>query len=242
MPDGGSLTITTEEVDIDEKFIHMHQEGMIGKYAVITISDTGTGMDENTKENIFEPFFTTKEVGKGTGLGLAMVYGTIKQHNGFINVYSEPGKGTTFKIYLPLAESGVQHKEKDEVTSVSSGNETILLIEDDQAVRRSIKALLEEFGYKVIEAADGDQAITLFRKNKDFLQLVISDVIMPRQSGKEVYDELKKLRPDIKVLFISGYSADILTKKGIAGEGINFISKPINPEVFFRKIREVLDK
>ncbi len=242
MPDGGSLTITTEEVDIDDKFIHMHQEGRIGKYAVITISDTGTGMDENTKGNIFEPFFTTKEVGKGTGLGLAMVYGTIKQHNGFINVYSEPGKGTTFKIYLPLAESGVQHKEKEEVTSVSSGNETVLLIEDDQAVRRSIKALLEEFGYKVIEAADGDQAITLFRKNKDFLQLVISDVIMPRQSGKEVYDELKKIRPDIKVLFISGYSADILTKKGIAGEGINFISKPIHPEIFFRKIREILDK
>jgi CheY-like chemotaxis protein len=242
MPDGGALTITTEEVEINEKFIQMHQEGEIGKYAIITVTDTGVGMDEKTRENIFEPFFTTKEVGKGTGLGLAMVYGTIKQHNGFINVYSEPGKGTTFKIYLPLAESGVQVTEKRESGSMPSGTETILLVEDNEAVRSSIKALLEEFGYNVIKAADGDQAITICRENIDFVQLVISDVIMPRQSGKEVYDELKKIRPDIKVLFISGYPADILTKKGIVGEGINFISKPINPEVFLRKIREVLDK
>jgi PAS domain S-box-containing protein len=242
MPDGGKLTITTEEINIDEHFIRMHQEGEIGKYAVITVTDTGVGMDKKTRENIFEPFFTTKEVGKGTGLGLAMVYGTIKQHNGFINVYSEQGKGTTFNIYLPLAESVVEHMGKNEEAPVASGNEKILLIEDDQDVRRSIKSLLEEFGHTVIEAADGDQAITLFSKNKDFFQLVISDVIMPRQSGKEVYDELKKIRPDIKILFVSGYSADILTKKGIVGEGINFISKPINPEVFFRKIREVLDK
>lgn len=242
MPDGGALTITTEEVSVDEKFIQMHQEGEIGKYAVVTVADTGMGMNEKTRENIFEPFFTTKEVGKGTGLGLAMVYGTIKQHNGFINVYSEPGKGTTFRIYLPLAESGVEYTKKNEADTVASGNEKILLIEDDQAVRKSIKAVLEELGYNVIEAADGDQASTLFRKNKDSVHLVISDVIMPRQSGKEVYDELKKIRPDIKILFVSGHSADILTKKGIMGEEINFISKPINPEVFLRKIREVLDK
>jgi len=242
MPEGGALIMTTRKVDVDDKFIQIHKEGKRGTYAAITVSDTGTGMDNKTIENIFEPFFTTKEVGKGTGLGLAMVYGTIKQHNGFINVQSEPGKGTTFNIYLPLAEPGVEHTEKKEADTIVSGNENILLIEDNQAVRRSIKDLLEEFGYNVMDAADGDEAIALFRENMGFLHLVISDVIMPRQSGKEVYDELKKERPDVKMLFVSGYSADILTKKGIKGEKINFISKPINPDVFLKKVREILDQ
>ena len=241
MPEGGTLTMTIRKVEVDDRFIQMHKEGKRGKYAAIAVSDTGMGMDKKTMENIFEPFFTTKEVGKGTGLGLAMVYGTIKQHNGFVNVHSEPGEGTTFNIYLPLAEPGLEHAEKNGTGTDVSGNENILLIEDNQAVRRSIKDLLQEFGYNVLDAADGDQAIALFRENMASVHLVISDVIMPRRSGKEVYDEFKKERPDIKMLFVSGYSADILTKKGILGEKINFISKPINPDVFLKKVREILD-
>jgi len=241
MPGGGALTMTIREVEVDDKFIQMHKEGKRGTYASITVSDTGIGMDKKTIENIFEPFFTTKEVGKGTGLGLAMVYGTIKQHNGFINVYSEPGEGTTFNIYLPLVEPGVEHTETNETGTAVSGIENVLLIEDNQAVRKSIRDLLQEFGYNVMDAADGGQAIALFKENMGSLHLVISDVIMPGQSGKEVYEELKKERPDIKMLFVSGYSADILTKKGIMGEKINFISKPINPDVFLKKVREILD-
>jgi len=241
MPEGGALTMTIRKEEVDDRFIQMHKEGKRGNYAAITVADTGMGMDKKTMENIFEPFFTTKEVGKGTGLGLAMVYGTINQHNGFINVHSEPGKGTTFNIYLPLAEPGIEHTEKNETGADVSGNENILLIEDNQAVRKSIKDLLQEFGYNVTDAGDGDQAIALFRENTGSVHLVISDVIMPRQSGKEVYDELKKERPDIKMLFVSGYSADILTKKGIMGEKINFTSKPINPDVFLKKVREILD-
>jgi len=241
MPEGGTLTMTTRKVEVDDKFIQMHKDGKRGIYASITVSDTGIGMDKKTMENIFEPFFTTKEVGKGTGLGLAMVYGTIKQHNGFINVYSEPGEGTTFNIYLPLAEPGAGHTEKNETGTDVSGNENILLIEDNQTVRKSIRDLLQEFGYNVMDAADGDQAIALFKENMGSLHLVVSDVIMPGQSGKEVYDELKKERPDIKMLFVSGYSADILTKKGIMGEKINFVSKPVNPDVFLKKVRDILD-
>ena len=242
MPNGGKLTITTEEIEIDEQFIHMHHYGQVGRYAVISVADTGVGMDEKTRENIFEPFFTTKEVGKGTGLGLSMVYGTVIQHDGFIDVYSESGQGTTFKIYLPLAESGVEHTEKQASVPVSSGNETVLLVEDDKYVREATKALLEVFGYTVIEAIDGKSADKIFRENKDLVQLVISDVIMPGQSGKEVYDELKKIKSDLKVLFISGYSADILTKKVVMWEGAHFISKPIIPDTLLKKVRELLDE
>ncbi|MBI5097680.1 MAG: PAS domain S-box protein [Nitrospirae bacterium] len=242
MPHGGVLTVTTEEVEIDEGFIQMNHFGETGRYAVISVADTGVGMDEKTRENIFEPFFTTKEVGKGTGLGLAMVYGTIKQHEGFINVNSEHSKGTTFNIYLPLAKSGVEHKGKQASAPDSSGNETILLVEDDKAVRMSTKALLEESGYTVIDAASGEHAVKLFRENKDLVQLVITDIIMPGKSGKDVYEELQKIRPDTKVLFISGYGADKLAKMGIIEKGINFMPKPLRPDDFSRKIREILDK
>ena len=242
MPDGGVLTITTEEVIVEEQFINMHKEGEIGKYAVITVADTGMGMDEKTKGKIFEPFFTTKEMGRGTGLGLSIVYGIIKQHGGEIHPYSEPGKGTTFKIYLPLAQKESKETVEVELSLPKRGSETILLAEDSADVREVIKITLECAGYKVVEAVDGEDAINRFVENKEKVDLVITDVIMPRKSGKEVYDEIKKIKPLIKVLFTSGYTADILTKKGIVGEGINFISKPIHPEVFFRKIREVLDK
>lgn len=242
MPRGGRLTLTTEEVEVDEQFIRMHRFGEAGKYAVISVADTGKGMDEKTREHIFDPFFTTKEVGKGTGLGLSMAYGMVKQHNGFIDVYSEPGEGTTFRIYLPLAVSSVQVAEKMPSTPFPSGTETILLVEDDDAVREITKTLLEKFGYTVIEAVDGEHAVRLFRENKDVVQLVMSDVIMPKQSGTDMQNELKKIKPDVKVVFISGYTADILAQKEVMDEGLNFISKPLRPDALSRKLREVLDK
>jgi two-component system cell cycle sensor histidine kinase/response regulator CckA len=241
MPRGGRLLITTREEEIDERFIQAHQFGAIGRYAVIAITDFGEGMDKTTQERIFEPFFTTKEVGKGTGLGLAMVYGTIKQHDGFINVSSEPGKGTTFRIYLPTAESPEPQLEKKAVQDIPSGNETLLLVEDDATVRKVTTAFLKQLGYDVIEAEGGEHAIALFRKHRDRVRLVVSDLIMPGLSGKDVHRELRKIRTDIKVLFVSGYAADILKKRGIEDEKVNFIAKPLRPDTLSKKIREVLD-
>ncbi|MBI5664708.1 MAG: PAS domain S-box protein [Nitrospirae bacterium] len=241
MPHGGTLTITTEEIEIDEGFVQTNLLGEVGRYAVISITDTGTGMDEKTKENIFEPFFTTKEVGRGTGLGLSMVYGTIRQHNGFINVYSTPGQGTTFRIYLPLVKAAIQPVVGEAARALSSGDETVLLIEDNEAVRMSTRALLEMSGYTVMEAADGEHAVRIFRQHRDAIQLVISDIIMPGQSGSEVYEELKNINPGLKALFISGYPSDMLTRKGILADGVNFMSKPLRPDVLLKKVRDVLD-
>jgi two-component system cell cycle sensor histidine kinase/response regulator CckA len=242
MPDGGSLTIRTEIVKIGYEFIKAHGYGRPGSYALIIVEDTGQGMAENTKERIFEPFYTTKEVGKGTGLGLSMVYGIIKQHDGYINVYSEPGKGTIFKIYLPLIKSKVEEAKAEDYPIIKRGIETVLIAEDDAQVRELIKEVLEGFGYKVVEAEDGEDAIRVFNKNKNRIQLLILDVIMPKRNGKEVYDEIKKVRPDIKTIFTSGYNADIIHKKGILEERLNVISKPITPDELLRKVREVLDK
>jgi PAS domain S-box-containing protein len=241
MPDGGTLTIITEEVEIDEEFVQMHQYGIAGRYAVITVTDTGVGMDEKTKENIFEPFFTTKEVDKGTGLGLAMVYGTIKQHEGFINVYSEPGKGTTFRIYLPLSGSGFELTEEKASSPVPSGNETILLVEDNMSARIAIKSILEDFGYKVLEAVDGEDGLSMFTEHRERIQLIISDVIMPKKHGREMYEETKKVTPGIKIIFISGYPGEIIDKKSLLEKEMHFINKPVKPDELLRKIREVLD-
>ncbi len=241
MPHGGTLTISAEEVEINGRFIQMHQFGEPGRYAVITVADTGVGMDEKTKKNIFEPFFTTKEVGKGTGLGLAMVYGTIKQHNGYINVYSEPGKGTTFKIYLPLEGPGEQPAEKKGASTVSAGTETILLVEDEEIVRAIMRSLLEESGYTVLEATDGEDGLRLFKENRGKINLVLSDIIMPKMQGREMYEEIKKIAPDIKILFISGYPADFIDQKSFSEKGKNIIDKPVIPDELLRKIREVLD-
>jgi PAS domain S-box-containing protein len=242
MPDGGSLTIRTERIELDHEFIKAHGYGKAGSYALISVEDTGEGIDEKMKERIFEPFFTTKEVGKGTGLGLAMVYGIIKQHAGYINVYSEPGMGTTFKIYLPLIKSKVKEEEVAAPPILKRGTETVVVAEDDTLVREFIKEVLEGFGYKVIEAEDGEETLKVFNENRDKIQLLILDVVMPKKNGKEVYDEIRKLRPDIKAIFTSGYNADIIHKKGILEEGLNFILKPVLPQELLKKAREVLDK
>ena len=242
MAEGGSLFISTELTNIDERFIKTYGYGRAGEYALITVSDTGSGMDQKIKEKIFEPFFSTKEVGKGTGLGLSMVYGIVKQHNGYINVYSEAGRGTTFRIYLPsMREESPDEKEPD-ATDLKGGTETILLAEDDFPVKKYIRELLEGVGYTVIEAGDGKEVLEVFSKYKDTIKMLILDLIMPKMNGKEVFAAIRELNPQVKALFISGYSADILHQKKIVEDGYDVISKPVSSAKLLTKVREVLEK
>jgi PAS domain S-box-containing protein len=243
MPSGGTLTISTGEVEIDDDFIASHGYGELGSYALITVSDTGTGMDVETRSKIFDPFFTTKAVGKGTGLGLSIVYGIIKQHNGYITVASEPGKGAAFNIYLPAVRTRAWKKEPPltDAPGAVEGRETVLITEDDAEVRRITRTVLEDFGYDVREASDGDDAIQKFLKDKDKIKLVILDVIMPRKNGWEVYDEILKINPDIKAIFFSGYNEEMIRRKGTSAETLNFIAKPVCPSEFLKKVREVLN-
>ncbi len=241
MPNGGLLSIETGRIELDEKFVAEHGYGNPGSYALLSVSDTGTGMDEMTRKKIFEPFFTTKEVGKGTGLGLAIIYGIIKQHEGFINVYSGPGKGTTFKIYLPLITASVEKAPPQEIAAPAGGTETVLLAEDDEAMRNLTTLVLVDAGYDVIAARDGEEVIEKYLENKDRIKLVILDVIMPMKNAREVYGEIKKLAPGTKMLFTSGHTAETVHKRGILEEGLNFLSKPASPTAFLKKVRDVLD-
>jgi CheY-like chemotaxis protein len=246
MPAGGCLTIITDVTEMDGEFIKAHGYGKSGIYILLTVSDSGSGMDEKTRQQIFEPFFTTKEVGKGTGLGLSTAYGIVKQHNGYINCYSEPGTGTTFKIYLPLVKSpsgpAVQPSAIPRPPVLAGGSETILLAEDDDDLIKLIRQVLEDFGYTVIEAADGEDAVRLFMEHPDAIKLLLFDVIMPKKNGREAYAEIQKIRPAIKVLFTSGYTADIIHKQGLLEKGLEFILKPVSPTELLKKVRDVLDK
>ncbi|NTW67174.1 MAG: DUF3365 domain-containing protein [Nitrospirae bacterium] len=242
MPRGGRLTITSAVVDLDAEFVAAHQYGKPGPYVRITVADTGDGMDERTRERIFEPFFTTKEMGKGTGLGLATVYGIIKQHRGFIDVESAPGAGTSFHLYFPLIPKSAEDSSGRADVALSGGTETILVAEDDEMIRILTRSVLMEFGYQVIEARDGDDAVRVFRENRDRVDLLLLDVIMPRKNGKAAYEEIREIRPGIKALFMSGYSADMVSNEGILEKGISFISKPVSPTELLLKVREVLDK
>jgi PAS domain S-box-containing protein len=241
MPGGGSLFVRVEETEIDSWFIASHGYGQEGRYAMLTVVDTGTGMDSATQEHIFEPYFTTKEIGKGTGLGLPIVYGIIKQHHGFINVYSEPGTGTTFRVYLPL--TGLAPEEgHEEMPVIAHGmGELILMAEDNEEIRSFLRHLLAENGYRVLEAVDGEEALELFRQYGDEISLLLLDVIMPRKNGKETFDEIQAINAGIKALFMSGYTADIISQTGIYTEGLEFISKPFSPHALLRKIRAALN-
>ena len=228
---------------MDEGFVHAHGFGEPGLYVCISVSDTGQGMDSETQRKIFEPFFTTKEVGKGTGLGMAIIYGIIKQHNGYINVYSEPENGTTFRIYLPLStgETGevikVRHAEPQE-----GGTETILLVEDDPTVRDLNRMILEDAGYTVIEAVDGQDALDKFMERPSAVDMLVTDVIMPKIDGKKLCGEIEKIHPNMKVLFMSGYTKDIVIKRGILDDELNFLSKPVTSTELLRKVRHILDR
>ena len=240
MPDGGSLFIRTDCVEIDDRFVALFQFAKKGEYALLSLSDTGVGMDETTARRIFEPFYTTKGVGHGTGLGLSVVYGIIKQHDGFITCNSELGKGTTFRIYLPIIHGEVEKGMLIPEISLPEGKETILLAEDDDASRRVSKRYLETFGYTVIEASDGEEAVTIFRENGDVIDLSLLDVIMPRLNGREVYKRIREIKPDAKVIFMSGYTADIIRKEEIVGEGLKVLTKPAMLKELLVTIREEL--
>ena len=241
MPRGGDLTISTERVFLDEDFMKMHDYGSCGEYVLMNVRDTGVGMDAATLQRAFEPFFTTKEVGKGTGLGLSMVYGIVKQHNGYIDLFSKMGEETSVRIYLPAVEAMVEHRESRDYFEPEVATETILLVEDDSNLRRAMTLMLQRFGHAVIEAHDGDDAIIKFLAHKAEIQLVLMDVIMPRKSGGDAYQELKAIQPDLKIILMSGYAGDFLSGKISIGEDVHFIPKPVSPKELFEKIRTVLN-
>jgi len=241
MPSGGTILIRTLPVHLENEFIEAFGFGAPGDYAAVSISDSGTGLDERTKERIFEPFFTTKEKGKGTGLGLAIVYGIIKQHNGYITVESEQGKGTTFTVYLPLAPTAAMLSDELEARMSYPGSEVVLLAEDEEELRQLYRAVLEENGYTVLEAANGEEAIDIFLDNKNTIELLILDVIMPRRNAREVYEAVKKENTAMKFLFVSGHGEETIHESGIQGENVTILTKPASLPRFLKKVREVLD-
>lgn len=243
MPAGGRILIKTGLKEINEKFIKKQSYGKCGKYAFLRFTDTGSGMDKKTMEKAFEPFFTTKDTGKGTGLGLSIVYGAIKQHKGFINIKSRLGEGTTFEMYFPLMQPNDMGNIKNKVIPFEGGGtETILIAEDDKAIREMIQDELVKFGYSVIEAVDGEDAVKVFKKNKEKIQLLLFDIIMPKKNGRKAYEEINNEKPGIKHIFMSGYSKDMLGSRGIDSEKINYIFKPISIFELLRTVRDVLDK
>lgn len=238
MPSGGMLSIEAGRVRPDDSFLRS-QRGKGSLYAMISVSDTGSGMDKQTRARIFDPFFTTKEVGKGTGLGLSIVYGIVKQHSGFVTAYSEKDMGTTFHIYLPAVEEKTR-EGKLKPSAANRGYGTILLAEDNPEVRRLAASLLRKTGYIVIEAADGLEAIEAFMANRDAIDLIIIDVVMPRKNGREVIDQVRGVRPDAKVLYTSGYTGDVLSDKGLDDTSSAFLAKPLSPHELLQKVEELL--
>lgn len=239
MPNGGKIKIKTKSTSLDSKIFR--DQRLLGNYCVISFADTGFGISEEIREKIFNPFFTTKEVGKGTGLGLSSVYGITKQHKGHIEVESVVGVGSEFRIYLPTSKK-TEVAERKEVEIINEGSETILLAEDDESVRKLNALFLRNFGYKVIEAENGEKAIRVFLEHTNEISLVISDVVMPKKNGKEVYETIKKFgKSDVKFLFISGYTQEILSARGMNGINIECLNKPVSPKDLLAKIREILD-
>jgi PAS domain S-box-containing protein len=242
MPNGGKLTIETNIVEFDESYIQEHPLTKPGSYAMMAISDNGIGMDAATKERIFEPFFTTKDKGKGTGLGLSTVYGIVKQSDGFIWVYSEPQKGTTIKVYIPLsAQAATDSAPEDKSNATLGGSETVLVVEDEASVRSLACRILRNNGHKVLEAADGLEALRISKQYEDVIHLVVSDVVMPEMGGKALVARLEQARPGIRTLFISGYTDNAIVHHGVLDSGIAFLQKPFAVETFLRKVREVLN-
>jgi signal transduction histidine kinase len=242
MPEGGELVIETRNMDMDASAAEAYSGMKPGPYVLLLMSDNGSGMDETTRARLFEPFFTTKEQGKGTGLGLAVVYGIIKQSNGFIYVESEPGKGTTFRIFLPrTARKPTDKREPETEQRARGGTETILLVEDEKEVRTLTSAALQSFGYRVLEAAAGDEAISVCTNYPGPIELLLTDVVMPRMSGHHLAETLVVSRPQLKVLFMSGYTEETIGRHGVAVGVVPFLHKPFVPIQLAHKVREVLD-
>jgi CheY-like chemotaxis protein len=245
MPTGGTLTIQTGHVNLDDSYVKTYPDAPVGPCVTLAITDTGHGMDEQTQAQIFEPFFTTKEADRGTGLGLATVYGIIKQSGGDITVSSKPGQGTTFEIYLPATETdpndmGLAASRTQSVTR--GGIETILLVEDEESVRNLMRVVLESQGYTILEACHGGEALSLAGQHQGRLDLLLTDVVMPHMSGRELAERLSTLCPQLKILFISGYTDDKVFRHGLLAAEVEFLPKPFPPTVLISKVREVLDK
>ncbi|MGH7134620.1 MAG: ATP-binding protein, partial [Pirellulales bacterium] len=241
MPNGGRLVLKTERVELSQKYCELHPTATPGSYVLFFIADTGHGMTPETQSRIFEPFFTTKEVGRGTGLGLAMVYGVVQQHGGLINLYSEVGIGTTFKIYLPIGNGAASAAAIAETLPAEGGHETILVAEDEPMVRNLAVRILTGAGYSVLAAADGAEAVNLFESHAGSIHLALLDAVMPKLTGREVFDRLKLLKPALPVVFSSGYDPDMGQIKSLRSKGLRMVQKPFDPDVLLRAIRESLD-
>ncbi len=243
MPRGGKLTIETENVEFDNSQARLPVVLTPGRYVMLAVTDNGCGMDSETQAHIFEPFFTTKEKGKGTGLGLATVYGIVKQSGGYIWVYSEPGQGTTFKVYLPRVEEGLTPQEVREVSqNIPRGTETILLVEDEQGVRDLAREYLEISGYKVLVAENGAAAVKAASEHKGAIDLVMTDVVMPGLSGSELTKRIEAIRPGIRIMYMSGYTDQAIVHHGILGPDIVLLQKPFTLNALAHKLREALAK
>jgi two-component system cell cycle sensor histidine kinase/response regulator CckA len=241
MPTGGKLLIETADADLTEQYAELHQAVIPGRYVMLAVSDTGVGMDAQTKARIFEPFFTTKEKGKGTGLGLSTVYGIVKQSGGYVWVYSEPGHGTTFKVYLPRVDAPAEPQAPPREAATLTGTETILLAEDDEILRPLTKGLLAKLGYTVLDAESAEQALAVAGARQGPIHLLVADVVMPGASGRELARRLAQSRPETRVLYVSGYTDDAIVHHGMLEPGLKFLQKPFTPATLARKVREVLD-
>jgi two-component system cell cycle sensor histidine kinase/response regulator CckA len=241
MPQGGTLTIETANVTLDDAYTALHPSITAGPYVILAVSDTGTGMTPEVQARIFEPFFTTKPAGRGTGMGLASVYGIVKQSGGHVWVYSEAGHGTTFKIYLPMiGPAEAPEPTAAEIRETGQGHETVLLVEDEEVVRELVKRALETAGYTVLDAPDGPAALELCARAE--VQIVVTDVVMPKMSGRDLVDRLRADRPSLPVLFMSGYTDDAIVHHGVLDAGVEFIQKPFAMRALTRKVREILDR
>jgi two-component system cell cycle sensor histidine kinase/response regulator CckA len=242
MPKGGRLTLATANVELDAAYAAIHPPATPGRYVMLAVSDTGIGMDAETQRRIFEPFFTTKPEGQGTGLGLATVYGIVKQSGGQIWVYSEPGRGTTFKVYLPRVDGPAEPlRPAGPLAEPARGHETILLVEDTETLREMIQESLEERGYRVLVASNGEEALALARESKGLIDLVLTDVVMPKLGGGDLAKLLSALRPKIRVLYMSGYTNGAISEHGVPGEGVVLLEKPFTAEKLARAVRQALD-
>jgi CheY-like chemotaxis protein len=240
MPDGGRLRVETDDVELDEGSPDRHQPMPPGRYVRLAVSDTGRGIEKEMLPRIFEPFFTTKQPGKGTGLGLATAYGIVKQAGGYIWAYSEVGRGTTVKIYLPRVDEPAEAAHPQEASVPSTGSETILLVEDEPSLRMIAREILEENGYRVLDAGGGAEGLEIVRRHADPIHLLITDVVMPGMNGRALAESSTAARPQMKVLYMSGYTDDVIAQHGVLEPGTAFLGKPFTAQALLRRVRDVL--